>query len=83
MVRKRVLVLLVVSLVLSAEAFGDPPLGCPYKCWQLGQDLAHCTEMLATSGTMTTCEEVYTCWPSIDNPIYCEASCRGPHCYEV
>ena len=79
--RRVIVSVFVASMLLAGEAFAQ----CRFFCERPSLDIAHCYEFLSSRGrgSMADCEEVFTCWPTIFDPVYCEASCRGTQCYLV
>lgn len=79
-IRRIVLSVLFVTLFVTVPAGAD----CKFFCQKPSVDIAHCYEYLSgNKGNMVTCEEQYMCWPSLVDPVYCEASCQGQQCYLV
>jgi len=80
-VRRSIVAFLVLLFVVVTPATADE---CRFYCKKISLDVAHCYEYLTgNKGTMYSCEEVGWCWPSLVDPIYCEAGCEGPQCYWV
>lgn len=79
-IRRIVLSALAVAVLVAGPAGAD----CKFFCQKSSPDIAHCYEYLTgNKGTMASCEEQYMCWPSLEDPQYCEASCQGQQCYLV
>jgi hypothetical protein len=79
-IRRIVLCAVVGAGMIATPAGAD----CKFFCQKPSPDIAHCYEYLVGNrGTMATCTEEYMCWPSLADPVYCEASCKGQECYLV